>query len=469
MSINNNELNAVSVMLERQMRETYDGSKISYDLWFKKFELRELNQNKAIFVCESKFYRDIIAEKFTDFISSSLSVVLGYKPEIEIGVDESLLSDINSSDNTDKETYSESTDESQDEKIFTADKQFAFNENYTFENFVVGASNTFAHAAALNVANYMSGKAKSAANPLFIWGPSGLGKTHLMYAIANRALQKNPEMNIICVKGEDFMNEFVESLRVNKINEFKTKYRCADMLLVDDIQYIATKAGKDATQTEFFHTFDALYENGKQIIITSDCPPKDLDNLVPRIRSRFEAGLLADIQPPDYELRLAILNDKIKRSNIDVSIDVVNFLAKNLQDNIRQLEGVVKKLAMSTLLTGNPVNMEMVINTVPEYLGDAEPTTDTVNRIIESCSKHFSVTVQDIMGDKRSLDIKNARNVSMYIIQEITKQSLSQIGSTFSRDHSTVHSNISKVKTEMLSNPVFEAKVNEIIKDIKKS
>lgn len=336
-----------------------------------------------------------------------------------------------------------------------------FKEDYTFENFIVGNSNRFAHAAALNVADNVGAKN----NPLFLHGPSGLGKTHLMYAIANRVLARDPSKNIICKKGEEFMNEVIESIRSDRNTSFRQKYRNCDMLLIDDIQFIA---GTQSTQTEFFHTFEALYEDHKQIIITSDRPPKDLETLEQRITSRFEAGLLADIQPPDYELRLAILKNKISQSNIEVPVDVMDFLAQNLQENIRQLEGVVKKLAMSNLLTGQPVSMDMVIQTVPEYLREEEPVSDMIDRVVNCVAKRFSVSPEEIMSSSRKKDIKDARNISMYVVRAVSDISLSQIGNAFGRDHSTVHSNIGGIESEIGSDPVLAATVKEIIKEVKR-
>ena len=353
--------------------------------------------------------------------------------------------------------------DSLNEMIGNAPKQQpkVFKEDYTFENFIVGNSNRFAHAAALNVADNVGAKN----NPLFLHGPSGLGKTHLMYAIANRVLARDPSKNIICKKGEEFMNEVIESIRSDRNTSFRQKYRNCDMLLIDDIQFIA---GTQSTQTEYFHTFEALYEDHKQIIITSDRPPKDLETLEQRITSRFEAGLLADIQPPDYELRLAILKNKISQSNIDVPVDVMDFLAQNLQENIRQLEGVVKKLAMSNLLTGQPVSMDMVIQTVPEYLREEEPVSDMIDRVVNCVAKRYSVSPEEIMSASRKKDIKDARNISMYVVRAVADISLSQIGNAFGRDHSTVHSNIGGIESEIGSDPVLAATVKEIIKEVKR-
>ncbi|MBQ8642669.1 MAG: chromosomal replication initiator protein DnaA [Clostridia bacterium] len=346
----------------------------------------------------------------------------------------------------------------------SGDRQLTYNEDYTFENFVVGNSNQFAHAAALSVAENVGMKI----NPLFIYGPSGLGKTHLMYAIANRALKRDASMKVIYVKGEEFLNQLIEAIRGGRSSataEFRAKYRRADMLLIDDIQFIA---GKESTQEEFFHTFDALYEDHKQIIITSDRPPKELTTLEERIRSRFEAGLIADIQPPDYELRLAILKNKADQNNLEVPIDVIDFLAENLQSNIRQIEGVIKKLGAKNLLSGMPITMDMVLTTLPEYLRDTEPIGDTVTRIVDIVARKYNVTPTDIMGTSRKKEIKNARNVAMYVVRQVTKMSLPQIGAVFARDHSTIHSNISMVESELTTNTLFEAGVAEIMKEVKR-
>ena len=340
-------------------------------------------------------------------------------------------------------------------------RHHAFHDGYTFENFIVGSSNQMAHAAALRVADNVG----MSINPLFIWGPSGLGKTHLMYAIANRAVERNPALRVICVKGEEFMNEMIEAIRNNRNQAFRDKYRKTDMLLIDDIQFIA---GKDSTQTEFFHTFDALYEDRKQIIITSDRPPKELTSLENRIRSRFEAGLLVDIQPPDYELRMAILRDKTSQSGMEFPQDVMDFLAKNLVENIRQLEGVVKKLSMVHMVSGNPVTMETVLKTVPEYLRSTEPLSETVSRIIKVTAAHYGVRADDVLGKERKKNIQTARNVSMYLVRTVTGASLPQIAVFFYRDHSTVHSNIAKVEAEIAGDAVFEANVDEILKEVRR-
>ncbi len=519
---NDVDLSSIWQMVSEIMRGKFKREE-SYQLWFGRVYLAYLDAERAVFMCENKLKRDILEKQHREALAEALTEAIGYEPVIEIQVDESLAPEIPDDGSVvsplkivrerekekekDKEKQRRNTAEqlpltavspsqaelknrsaeprekTQDPASVFADtaeisevefaefsnspdesrgeRRLTYNEDYTFENFIVGNSNRFAHAAALNVADNVGMKI----NPLFIYGPSGLGKTHLMYAIANRALKRKPGMKVIYVKGEEFLNQLVLAIQRGWNHAFRQKYRSADMLLIDDIQFIA---GKEGTQMEFFHTFDALYEDHKQIILTSDRPPRELTSLEERIRSRFEAGLLADIQPPDYELRLAILKNKISQNHIDVPTDVVDFLARNLQENIRQLEGVIKKLAVTNLLNGQPVTMEMVIQTVPEYLRDAEPVSDTVSRIIDCVAKHYGVRVEDILGTSRVKKIKNARNVAMYIVRSLTSMSLPQMGVVFCRDHSTIHSNINAVETELSTDPVLDATINEIMKEIKR-
>ena len=263
------------------------------------------------------------------------------------------------------------------------------------------------------------------------------------------------------------MNQFILSIKTNKTAEFREKFRGADMLLIDDIQYIASGAG-ESTQTEFFHTFEALYEDHRQIIITSDRPPQELTILEERIRNRFESGLLADIQPPDLELRLAILQNKAENHSLSLSPEVLNFLAEKLQSNVRQIEGVIKKLAAKSLLTGQPVTLDLVKTTVPEYIRDTFSINDYVDTIISCVARRTHVDPEDILGRKRNKEIKNARNICMYIIRSLTQLSLPKIGSYFERDYSTVHSNLDAVEKQMALDPLLESEINDIINDIKR-
>lgn len=519
-NMNTEELNAIWQIMLKTIRADKLLSEAAAELWFKHFRLDYLDANRAVFAAENEMKANIIKEKYGAMLASQIEKVIGYEPSIDVAVDPSLAPQLkrpmNEDGTTPRTTWQDvvrqfggnpddfgkkpyraadttnpadkpaavsdepyapdaeydalpdddgadaaiKTENAAKNPIVSPDGTFHFNPTYTFENFVVGESNHFAQAAALSVAENIGTKY----NPLFIYGPSGLGKTHLMYAIANRAIKRDPSMKIVYVKGEEFMNQLIEAIRAHTNAAFREKYRSADMLLIDDIQFIA---GKDSTQMEFFHTFDALHECNKQIIITSDRPPKELTTLEERIRTRFEAGLITDIQPPDLELRLAILQNKASQNNLDIPMDVIDFLADNLQSNIRQIEGAIKKLGAKNLLSGMPITMDMVITTLPDYLRDTEPVEETVTRIVETVAKRYNVTAADIKGSSRKKDIQTARNVSMYIVRSITNLSLSQIGTAFSRDHSTIHSNITMVESRLATDTVFDATVNEIIKDIK--
>ncbi len=335
-----------------------------------------------------------------------------------------------------------------------------FNFEYTFENFIVGSSNKFAHAACLAVAD----RPAQAYNPLFIYGPSGLGKTHLLYAITNELKKKIGNVRVIYIKGEDFTNQMIDSLSRQAMNEFRDKYRSCDVLLIDDIQFIA---GKTSTQEEFFHTFNALHEAGKQIIMTSDRPPREIKTLEDRLKTRFEWGLIADIQPPDLELRTAIIKKKADQVNVSIPDDVLAFLAENLRSNIRQIEGAIKKLGAKSFLTGRHVTMELARSCISELLGGAEPVMVTVDKIFAAVYKKYNIERKDIVSSKRTKDIANARHVTVYIIRSVTDMSLPNIGKIIDRDHSTIMSSIESVEKRMAQDPVFRAEIEEMVKEIR--
>ncbi len=335
-----------------------------------------------------------------------------------------------------------------------------FNFEYTFENFIVGSSNKFAHAACLAVAD----RPAQAYNPLFIYGPSGLGKTHLLYAITNELKKKIGNVRVIYIKGEDFTNQMIDSLSRQAMNEFRDKYRSCDVLLIDDIQFIA---GKNSTQEEFFHTFNALHEAGKQIIMTSDRPPREIKTLEDRLKTRFEWGLIADIQPPDLELRTAIIKKKADQVNVSIPDDVLTFLAENLRSNIRQIEGAIKKLGAKSFLTGRHVTMELARSCISELLGGAEPVTVTVDKIFTSVYKKYNIKREDIVSGKRTKDIANARHITVYIIRSVTDMSLPNIGKIIDRDHTTVMSSLETIERRMAQYPVFRAEMEEMVKEIR--
>lgn len=337
-----------------------------------------------------------------------------------------------------------------------------FNFEYTFENFIVGSSNKFAHAACIAVAD----RPAQAYNPLFIYGPSGLGKTHLLYAITNELKKKIANVRVIYIKGEDFTNQMIDSMSRQAMTEFRDKYRSCDVLLIDDIHFIA---GKTSTQEEFFNTFNALHEAGKQIIMTSDRPPREIKTLEERLRTRFEWGLIADIQPPDMELRTAIIKKKAEMFNVSIPEDVLTFLAENLRSNIRQIEGAIKKLGAKSILTGRLVTMELARSCISELLGGAEPVTVTVEKIFNSVYKKYNIKKDEIVSSKRTKEIANARHITVYIIRQVTDMSLPNIGKIIERDHSTVISSLDTIEKRMAQNPVFRTEMEEMVKEIKGS
>ena len=333
------------------------------------------------------------------------------------------------------------------------------NYEYTFDNFIVGSSNKFAHAACFAVAT----RPASDYNPLFIYGQSGLGKTHLLYAITNELKTKKPDTKIIYIKGDEFTNQLVESLKDQKMERFRAKYRSCDVLLIDDIQFIA---GKNSTQEEFFHTFNALYEEHKQIILTSDRPPSDIKTLEYRLKTRFEWGLIADIQPPEFELRLAITRKKAEQAGVNIPDDVCVFLAENLRTNFRQVEGSIRKLRALSFLNGTPVSMDMARSCIAELLGGAEPVSVTVDKIFSTVYKKYGITKEEITGVRRTKEIAMARHVAAYLIRNVIEMSLPNIGKILGRDYSTVISSIEVIEKKLRNDAVFNIEIDEMIKEI---
>ncbi|MBE6613547.1 MAG: chromosomal replication initiator protein DnaA, partial [Ruminococcaceae bacterium] len=291
-----------------------------------------------------------------------------------------------------------------------------------------------------------------------------LGKTHLLYAIINRIRETRPELKIVYVKGEEFTNQMVDSISRKVPEQFREKYRGADILLIDDVQFIA---GRDATQEEFFHTFNALYEDHKQIILTSDRPPRDIKTLEDRLKTRFEWGITADIQPPDADLRAAILKKKAASMNIELSNDVINFLAENLKSNNRQLEGAIKKLGALSLLTGTPITIEIAKNSIADLMTGGQPVSVTIDRILETVAKKYAITVEDLKGTKRTKEIAYARHIAVYLLRKMTDMSLPQIGKLLKRDHSTIISSLKTVEKELGANTQTDADVTGLMKEIK--
>ena len=389
--------------------------------WLDDAKVVELTEEKLILYCTSDFRRDIIYRRCADYIQDALKEIFSSDAKLEIFCDEELAA-YNSKG---KEPAS-----------------LDFNPQFSFDNFVVGPSNRFAHSAAIAVTNAPG----QVYNPLFIWGPPGVGKTHLLYAIANGIRKKKPDANIVYIKGDQFTNELIDAIKTGKNIEFRNKYREADLFLIDDVQFIA---GKESTQEEFFHTFNKLYEEHKQIVMTSDRKPSDMLTLEERLQTRVQWGLLADIQPPDYETRMAILKNKSDNLGLDLTDDVYNYIAINITNNVRQLEGTIK-----TLLAYRDLNdMELDLDNITRVIGSMFKTEGnalpTPGLIISQVSKFYSIEENVLRGTLKNKGTAEARQIAMYLIRKLTNLSLPDIGKEFDRDHATVLYSIRKVETAL--------------------
>lgn len=331
---------------------------------------------------------------------------------------------------------------------------------YTFDTFIIGNSNKFAHAACMAVAQNPS----NAYNPLFLYGNSGLGKTHLLYAIANEIKKNDSKKKVCYVKCEDFTNEMVESIHMNKMDKFREKYRFVDVLLIDDIQFIG---GKEATQEEFFHTFNALYENKKQIVVASDRPPKEIKSLVDRLRNRFEMDLIADIQIPDIETRIAIIKRKADLMNIEIPNEVCDYIATNIKSNIRQLEGIVKKIKAKNYIEGEKPSVKSVQSIISDIINNETPPEVTVERIIEEVARTFNVSEEEMRSsNNRSAYISKPRQVAIYIVSKMTTLTQDSIGKEFGgRDHSTIKYAIDTTVKNLKKDSKLRSIVEDIIKN----
>ena len=422
-------------------------SDIAYSLWIKDIEPLGFEESTVRLRVSSEFKRNILTDKYIPILSKGFAVVMGFDVDIIIEYDEE--------ESSSKSVYG-GADPIGSTNLFTNWEQA-----YTFDSFIVGNSNKFAHAASFAVAANPS----NAYNPLFIYGSSGLGKTHLLYAICAEISKNMPDKKIIFVKGEEFTNELIDAIYRETTRNFHDKYRYSDILLVDDIQFIG---GKESTQEEFFHTFNSLYQDGKQIILTSDRPPKEIKTLEERLRTRFEWGLLADIQPPDLETRTAIIRRKAELLDFDIPTEVCEYIATRLKNNIRQLEGTVKKLNAIRQLEGEPPSIMSAQNAIRDILNDNQPVPVTIDRIISETGRTFALSSSDIRSNKRSSAISNARQIAMYVIREITQLSMSSIGEEFGgRDHSTVVYALQQVEKNLKKNRSYRETVEDIIKNIR--
>lgn len=463
------ELSGISEVLREELQVKIGTAQSTFDLWFGDFNLTELSEDRAVFSTPTKLRRRILSAKYIDVIKSTLAEIIGFSVDVEIfALDEQ--NELNSPTEEEEEVTADISEEEREEIIqkekkieemlndTSGDKKTLLDE-YTFENFIEGSSNKFAKAACYAVAND-----PCAYNPLFIHGHSGLGKTHLLYAIMNYMKKNHKGLKIVYKKSESFMNELIEAIGEGLTAPFKEKYRSADVLLLDDIQIIA---GKEATQEEFFHTFNALYESEKQIILTSDRPPMEIKPLTDRLRTRFESGLIADVQPPSFELRVAIIRKKAEILGVNVPPHLIDYMADRLNSNIRQIEGVLKKLQFMSSFSGIEITKEAIDQVISVVDPGNIPTDAMVERVLTAVAKKYGVTVEDLKSKKKTDSIAKARHVAVYVIRKLTTLSLDETGKIFGRDHTTALYSEQKTIMNIRTVKNFERDLNLLIKEIK--
>jgi chromosomal replication initiator protein len=409
-------------------------SKPSFDTWLKSTKAHSLQGNLLIITAPNEFARDWLEERYSQLISGILYEITGEELSVKF-----IIPQNQNEAETDVQLPPKKVKKEDDHGDFP---QGILNQKYTFDTFVIGSGNRFAHAASLAVAEAPA----KAYNPLFIYGGVGLGKTHLMHAIGHYVLDHNPSAKVVYLSSEKFTNEFINSIRDNKAENFRNKYRNVDILLIDDIQFLA---GKESTQEEFFHTFNALHEESKQIIISSDRPPREIPTLEDRLRSRFEWGLITDITPPDLETRIAILRKKAKAEGLDIPNEVMLYIANQIDSNIRELEGALIRVVAYSSLINKDINADLAAEALKDIIPSSKPKVITILEIQRVVGEHFSIKLEDFKAKKRTKSVAFPRQIAMYLSRELTDYSLPKIGEEFGgRDHTTVihaHEKISKL------------------------
>ncbi|QNU66982.1 chromosomal replication initiator protein DnaA [Ruminiclostridium herbifermentans] len=414
---------------------------ISYNTWILTIEPISIDSNTITLGVPADFQKGILESRYSYLIKNSLKQITHKDYNIYFIIPSQTQT------KPAAQEYSEDT------------SSLGLNPKYTFDTFVIGNGNRFAHAASLAVAEAPA----KAYNPLFLYGGVGLGKTHLMHAIGHFVLSQNPSLKVLYVSSEKFTNELINAIKDDKNEEFRYKYRNIDVLLIDDIQFIA---GKERTQEEFFHTFNALYEANKQIIVSSDKPPKDINTLEDRLRSRFEWGLIADIAPPDLETRIAILRKKAQLEKLDVPDDVMVYIADKVASNIRELEGALNRVIAYSTLTEHKIDVDMAIEALKDMFNNSKTVVINSKTIQEAVSRYFHLKTDELKSKKRSRDVSIPRQIAMYLCREMTDMSLPKIGDDFGgRDHTTVMHACEKIKSDAESS----AELRRTIEDIKKN
>lgn len=421
-------------------------SEVAFDCFLKNLKPVSLDAGVFVLSINNEYMRGVVEQNYTELLKSAIKKVMGIEIDVKIAF------------------------EDDEEKIIKAE-QFSdgltFEDFFTFSNFVVGSTNRFAHAASLAVANNSS----ITYNPLVIYGPSGVGKTHLMLAIKNQIKKNFPYKKIEYTRGEDFTNQLIKALQDGKlglgtIDDFRNKYRGVDVLLIDDIHFIA---GKEQTQEEFFNTFNTLYQNNKQIVVTLDRPPREIKTLDDRIRSRFESGLFADISLPDFETRVGIIQKKAEKLHIYIEESLVFYIAEHIKSNTRQLEGVVKKIEAFVSIQNKIPTLAVVQAFIRDIINDTQPEPIKIEKIIAEVAKTYNVSESDILSNRRTSALALARQVAMYIARETTNLSYKAIGESFGKDHTTVLYNVNRIENFLKDKPYEKELVDDIIKNLTSS
>lgn len=453
MNIGENLWHDIVEKLKEEFSETTVG------LWFGSATIGSLDGDSVTIVAEDDFKKSIIEKKYLPVLERMFEELLGFKVEVRV--------DSATGDSDARSEEPGCSSPARRPRVPTRPRRKSrppgpnLRSEYTFDNFVVGSSNQLAQAAAYAVAQHPA----ELYNPLFLFGPSGLGKTHLLFAIMNEVRKLHPNFNILYVTSEEFTNELIDALalRQNRNLAFKEKYRNVDMLLVDDVHFIA---GKYSVQEEFFHTFNALYNEKKQIILTSDRPPRDISYLESRLQTRFESGLMADIQPPDTELRAAIFKMKTQLLGIRLDNEVLTYLSENITNNVRQIEGALKRLRAQSFITGEPISKAMAADVLKDFFTTDGAERVTIEKVFSFVSRRYGFSTEDIRGKKRTSDIVYVRHIAMYLCTEYTGLSLKAIGRQFGRDHSTVINARDNVINRMKKDSAFDKEIRELSKEL---
>ena len=431
-------------------------SNTSYQTFIKDTQLSSLKNDEALILVSLPFNASWLNQRYSEIMQAIIYDVIGYEVKPHFISEDELASYNNV--NTKEVQEPQVQHSSIDDKTWGKEQ---FNMHNTFDTFVIGPGNRFPHAASLAVAEAPA----EAYNPLFIYGGVGLGKTHLMHAIGHHVLSNKPNAKVIYTSSEKFTNEFIKSIRDNETEAFREKYRKIDVLLIDDIQFIQNK---EQTQEEFFHTFNELHQNNKQIVISSDRPPKEIAKLEDRLRSRFEWGLIVDITPPDYETRMAILQKKIEEENLDIPPEALNYIANQIQSNIRELEGALTRLLAYSKLQGKPITTELTAEALKDIIQSPKSKKITIQDIQKVVGQYYSVRIEDFSAKKRTKSIAYPRQIAMYLSRELTDFSLPKIGEEFGgRDHTTVIHAHEKIANDIKSDPTFKQEVENLEKEIR--